>query len=206
MTENYYTTRDAAAMLGVSLRTAQKWLEKGYLDGWKTEGGHRRITRTSVIRAIRERRRENEARRLPYSMPVLIIEDDLALQKLYRLQLATWPFDVTVSTAPNGFEGLVMVGETNPRLLICDLRLPGVNGFHLVRALSAMERYRQMAIVVVTGMPAAEIAAHGGLPEEVVLMEKPIDFARLREVAMTRLRLVERGSAPVPTQAAADLS
>ena len=29
MVENYCTTRDAAKLLGVSLRTAQQWLEKG---------------------------------------------------------------------------------------------------------------------------------------------------------------------------------
>jgi predicted site-specific integrase-resolvase len=32
MVNNYYTTRDAAKALGVSVRTAQLWLEKGYLQ------------------------------------------------------------------------------------------------------------------------------------------------------------------------------
>lgn len=49
------TTREAAEALGVSLRTAQIWVERGLLKGWKTEGGHRRITAESVIR-LKERR------------------------------------------------------------------------------------------------------------------------------------------------------
>jgi DNA-binding response OmpR family regulator len=116
-------------------------------------------------------------------LPVLIIEDDANLLKLYRAQISRWPFDVTIYTAPNGYEGMVMVGEVEPRLLLCDLRLPGVNGFVIVRSLCTMERYLDMTIVVVSGMPAGEIEAHGGVPERVELMGKPINFSRLREIA-----------------------
>lgn len=42
------TTRKAAALLGVSLRTVQSWVDKGTLDAWKTVGGHRRVTIASI--------------------------------------------------------------------------------------------------------------------------------------------------------------
>lgn len=45
---DYLTTREAAELLGVALRTAQLWVEAGTLRAWKTAGGHRRITRESV--------------------------------------------------------------------------------------------------------------------------------------------------------------
>ena len=35
----FCTTREAAALLGVSLSTAQNWAESGLLESWKTEGG-----------------------------------------------------------------------------------------------------------------------------------------------------------------------
>jgi len=183
MDKNYCTTREAAKLLGISVRTAQLWLEKGYLKGWKTEGGHRRIIRSSLASAARDRRYGGVASPRYSSLPALIIEDDANLLKLYRAQMSRWPFDVTIYTAPNGYEGMVMVGEVEPRLLICDLRLPGVNGFVIVRSLCAMERYADMKIVVVSGMPTGEIQAHGGVPERVELMGKPINFSRLREIA-----------------------
>jgi excisionase family DNA binding protein len=186
MTENYCTTREAAKLLGVSLRTAQQWLEKGTLEGWKTSGGHRRITRSSVMRALLEHAHGKKMPPHPYALPVLIIEDDVSLLKLYRAQISRWPFAVSLYTAPNGYEGLVMVGEMRPQLLICDLRLPGINGFHLVRSLCMMERYQSLKIVVVSGLPANEIEAHGGLPERVEIMGKPVDFARLRALANTQ--------------------
>lgn len=185
MATNFCTTRKAAGMLGVSVRTAQLWLEKGYLEGWKTAGGHRRITLRSVQRALRERisSRGTSQPAPVYSLPVLIVEDDPALLKLYREYLARWPFAVDVFTASNGYEALLLIGESPPRLLICDLRLPGISGFQLARVIRAMERYKDLVIVIVSGLITEEIEAHGGVPEGIEVMGKPIDFAQLQSIA-----------------------
>jgi DNA-binding response OmpR family regulator len=75
-------------------------------------------------------------------------------------------------------------------LLVCDLRLPGVNGFNVVRGLCEIERFKDMGIVVISGLPLPEIDAHGGLPARVEVMGKPVDFARLQAIAS---RLWEAG-------------
>lgn len=49
------TTRDAARLLGISVSTAQKWIESGALASWKTPGGHRRMRRSAVIGLLEER-------------------------------------------------------------------------------------------------------------------------------------------------------
>lgn len=181
MKRNYLTTREAAKMLKISVRSAQQWVERGRLVGWKTEGGHRRISFDSVQKLmIRSQVVEEKAAPLP----VLIVEDDAALVRLYRLNMATWPVDIALYVAANGYEGLVMVGEVSPRLLICDLRLPGVNGFQIIRSLCEIQRYRDMEIVVISGLWPNEIEAHGGLPARVRLLGKPIDFAKLREIVV----------------------
>lgn len=185
MVQNYYTTRDAAKMLGISVRTAQQWLEKGYLKGWKTSGGHRRILRSSVSKLLAASPPVAVAPPVPQSLQVLVVEDNEALLKLYRLQIARWKLPVMLYTAANGYEGLVMVGKALPDLLICDLRLPGVTGFQIVRALCAMESFQQLAIVVVSALPSEEIDAHGSLPPRVEQMGKPIDFERLHQLAQS---------------------
>ncbi len=199
MTANYCTTREAAKLLGISLRTAQQWVEKGRLEAWKTTGGHRRITQASIAAAMLELESGN-AVKSPFSLPILIIEDDASLLKLYRAQMSRWPFATTIYTAPNGFEGLVMVGESRPALLISDLRLPGINGFQIVRWLSEIERYNDLTIVVISGLPPGEIDAHGGVPSRIELLGKPIDFARLQEIAAALWRQrATAGMAPGPT-------
>jgi excisionase family DNA binding protein len=49
------TTRDAARLLGISVSTAQKWIESGALASWKTPGGHRRMRRSAVLALLEER-------------------------------------------------------------------------------------------------------------------------------------------------------
>ena len=180
---NYLTTKKAATLLQVSVRTAQQWVERGILEGWKTKGGHRRITHQSVLRVIDQRDKAARAKLQPGPLSLLIIEDDPSLLKLYRLQIARWPFEVTVYTAPNGYEGLIMVGEVLPSMLVCDLRVPGVNGFQIIRSLAGMPRFHKLKTVVVSGLPEPEIAALGGLPDDIVFLSKPIDFVRLQAIA-----------------------
>lgn len=41
-------TREAAKLLDVAVSTVQQWTNNGLLNAWKTVGGHRRISCTSV--------------------------------------------------------------------------------------------------------------------------------------------------------------
>ena len=52
---DYCTTREAAKILGTSLRTIQLWVESGILQAWKTPGGHRRVTRESMQQLFERR-------------------------------------------------------------------------------------------------------------------------------------------------------
>ncbi|NVO07124.1 MAG: response regulator [Rhodoferax sp.] len=198
MFSNFLTSRQAARMLGVSVPSVQEWVERGKLEGWKTAGGHRRITHASVLRVMQERQEASALAARPQAMSILIVEDDENLIRLYKVHIAQWPMLVSVFTAGNGYEALVMVGEIKPQLLICDLRLPGVNGFGVIRGLCHIERYRDMGIVVISGMPVPEIDAHGGLPARVQVLGKPIDFARLKEIAQHHWQLATVQATPAP--------
>jgi excisionase family DNA binding protein len=52
MPKDVLTTTQAAKLLGVSVRTAQLWIESGVLTSWKTPGGHRRVYRADVLSFI----------------------------------------------------------------------------------------------------------------------------------------------------------
>ena len=182
----YCTTREAAKLLGVSVRTAQLWSESGLLEAWRTEGGHRRITRASVQRLL-----TSDARPAlpPASTPpalerfkILVVEDDSVLLKLYRTVIAQWKLPVEVITASNGVEGLIRVGRDAPDLMITDLAMPGMDGFQLIRHLATSSFREGMEIVVVTGLEQHDLAARGGLPEGIRVYPKPIPFDDLRNI------------------------
>lgn len=190
----FCTSREAANALGVSLRTAQLWVESGILDAWKTEGGHRRISVASVERLMRDGVPANaqggsdaaSARVAEASLErlrVLVVEDDNVLLKLYKARIGAWGMPIDVFTAGNGYEGLIRIGRDSPDLMIADLSMPGMDGFQMIRHLCASSFREGMEIVVVTGYDATQIAANGGLPEDVQVFSKPVPFAELRTLA-----------------------
>ncbi|MDP3540425.1 MAG: response regulator [Azonexus sp.] len=194
----FLTTREAAKALGISLRTAQLWVENGQLEAWKTEGGHRRITRGSVQRLLRGNL-PSVAPEKPEAQPpsperikVLIVEDDSILLKLYKTMFASWKLPVDVITAGNGIDGLIRIGKDSPDLMITDLGMPGMDGIQLIRNLVTSSLREGLEIVAVSGLDATEIAARGGLPPEIAAFSKPVPFAQLKSIVNS---IVERRSA-----------
>jgi len=182
--KSFCTTREAAEVLGVSLRTVQLWAEAGLLEAWKTTGGHRRIVRSSMERLLT--RHPPELDSAPASDPslrILVVEDDPVLLQVYERRMARWPMKPLVLTAQNGFEALVRIGLRQPDLLVTDLQMPDMDGFQMLHQLRMMSELAQISIVVVTGLDVTEIKARGSVPEGIPVLPKPIPFNRLLDIA-----------------------
>ena len=63
--------------------------------------------------------------------------------------------------------------------IAADLRIPGIDGFEMIRRLRENALSSDVAIVVVSALGAKEIAAAGGLPPDVTVYRKPIPFQEL---------------------------
>jgi len=55
-TRDHYTTLEVAGLLGMAVRSVQLMVDREELEAWKTPGGHRRISRSSVERWIASRK------------------------------------------------------------------------------------------------------------------------------------------------------
>jgi len=185
---DYCSTKEAAAVLGVSHRTVQLWVESGTLQAWRTAGGHRRITLESVNRLV-EGRRIAIAAHAPPPAPaatpasstrrVLVVDDDPLMLRLYELEMAGWGMDLDVVKANNGFEALIRIGEERPDLLVSDLNMPGMDGFRMIRTLREDSGSAGMSMIVVSGLDRATIKAMG-LPADIPVFPKPVPFGELR--------------------------
>ena len=184
--KTFCTTREAAELLGISVRTTQLWVESGLLTAWKTAGGHRRVSRESVLSllhkapaatAVPARRAEDN------QLKVLVVEDDQDLLRLYLTKLAQWPMGPKLSVASNGVEALVRLGREAPDFLIADLGMEEMDGFRMLHLLRAMPELAAMTIVVVSGLDAEEIARRGGVPTGIAVLPKPIPFNALLDIA-----------------------
>jgi excisionase family DNA binding protein len=188
--KQYCSTREAAAMLGVSVSTAQNWAKSGLLEHWKTEGGHRRISRDSVIsllaRPQRSRSQSDESpthKRTRNRLRILVVEDDESFLRLYQLRMASWEIAPIVQTASDGLEALVKLGSLQPDLIVTDLRMPDIDGFQLVLSLISIPACKDVEIIAVSGLDRSEIKEAGGLPANVHILPKPVPFDQLEQIA-----------------------
>jgi excisionase family DNA binding protein len=199
---DFCTTREAANLLGISVRTAQLWVENGTLEAWKTEGGHRRISLSSIQRLRRERPPmrarytpgEPQDGREAYSrtLRILVVDEDEVLLRLYRTHLESWGLAVSVAVAQSSVEGLILLGRHSPDLLITDLSMAEPDGFSMVHALTRSTLREGTAILVISALTPQAIAARGGLPQDTAVLTKPVPFDQVRTLCE---RLIARRGA-----------
>ena len=79
---------------------------------------------------------------------VLLIEDNPANLELLRFILEA--FGHTTLCASDGHAGLELLRKEYPDLVLCDLRMPLLDGFGVLKAVRADERLRGMVMVAVT--------------------------------------------------------
>ena len=176
----YCSTSEAAKALGLSLGTVQQMVEEGVLAAWKTKGGHRRILKSSLERVLANRGGAAPRSGAVDGVSVLIVEDDPILQKLYKATLASWGMPLDVTIVGDGIEGLMAVGRSAPDVLITDLKMPGVDGFQMIRTLHSDPSLVGMDIIAVSGMSREEIRESGDLPVDVTIYGKPVPFPEVR--------------------------
>ncbi len=177
------STREAADRLGVSLRTVQLWSEAGLLRAWKTPGGHRRILTTSIDELLQRRTAVTARRPSGGTYQVLIVEDEPDFRQLFELHLRSWEMPIHLQSVPSGFDALLQIGASKPDLLVTDLRMPGIDGFEMLRALRTSGAISELEIIVVTALTEHTIAERGGLPPGVTVLYKPLRFAELKTAA-----------------------
>lgn len=186
------TTRDAARRLGISIRTAQLWVEEGRLRAWKTPGGHRRILKESVEQLLEEQRQASSAPSSRFS--VLVLREDPDAREATRLLLAEVLPDSQVCITGNGFDALIRIGAGTPDVMISDLGLTGIDFFRMVSILTTQARTRSMLLIVLVASDADRIGVRARLPGDVVILTTPVDGEELATLvrAFRRQWMIQR--------------
>lgn len=200
--EEYCGTTYAARVLGLSVASVQTLVESGQLQAWKTRGGHRRISMRSLQAYLQQHGLQPAGPVGARRLRVLVVEDDPLMRETYRASFARWDLPLDATFMASGVEALLDIATIEPDIVIADLAMPGIDGFQVVRQLSASSHYPNLTIVVVTGMAPEDVQARGGLPAPVICRFKPLDLRWLEGF----LAGYRRGRAPVVAAAAARAS
>ena len=202
------STLEVARQLGMAVRSVQLMVDRGELQAWKTPGGHRRISRASVELWLAGRQGANGLRRATPGTPptagpgltrrrhadgcVLVIEDSKHYQNLVALLLREHFPHLDVKFADDGIAGLAMAGQLQPRVLIVDILLPGIDGATLIMSLRSHPQFAASRLIVITSIDEADQAPYRFALEGVTVVHKsrlvtelPQQLAALLESATT---------------------
>ena len=87
---------------------------------------------------------------------VAVIEDNPDAARLIRRILQAQG-DFLIDEASNGRDGLQLIKETRPNLVILDLMMPGIDGFAVVEAMKADPELKDTPIIVITAKELSPI-------------------------------------------------
>ncbi|HYL69584.1 MAG TPA: response regulator [Candidatus Limnocylindria bacterium] len=108
---------------------------------------------------------------------LLIVDDDAAVRKLFRLNLAD---DYEIIDTDDAEHALGLALEHKPDAILLDLRMPKFSGFDLCRTFSSLSKTHLIPIFVVSGDQGATTADACKELGAAGFFGKPVDFEALK--------------------------
>ncbi|MBF0479454.1 MAG: response regulator [Candidatus Omnitrophica bacterium] len=127
------TTGEMAHYCHVTYRTVLKWIEDGKLKAYRTPGKHSRVAAEEFVRFLRDYQMPipEEFRSLAESKKILVVDDDKNMIKSLQRLLKNAGYN-EIEAAFDGFEAGRKFFEFEPHLVLLDIRMPGIDGYHVV--------------------------------------------------------------------------
>ncbi len=135
---------------------------------------------------------------------VLVIDDETATLTMFRLFLNAYGYSVL--TAENGETGLRLVREHHPGIVFTDLKMPGMDGFEVLKRIK--KAAPQTEVVVITGHGDMDHVVRALNLDATDFINKPIGRSALDAAlkrAEARLNDNRRDTAPLSVEISSDV-
>jgi excisionase family DNA binding protein len=155
---DWLTLGRAARYLGVAQSTIRKWSDSGRVRAFKTPGGHRRYRRADLDAFLNGSAPESRS-----GPVVLIVDDDGRLREYVRVNLEMEGY--TIHEAASADEGMKVLDELRPDLVLLDVMMPQVDGWEMLRLMHERHGVGSIPVVMFSGKvdpQAADQAAERG--------------------------------------------
>ena len=114
---------------------------------------------------------------------ILVIDDEKATLKMFRLFLDVYGFDIL--TAESGEEGLVVFDREKPDIVLTDIKMPGMDGIEVLQEIK--KRSPTTEVIVITGHGDMDLAIQALNLDAADFINKPIQRQSL-EQGLSRAR------------------
>jgi excisionase family DNA binding protein len=165
---DWLTLGQAARYLGVAQSTIRKWSDDGRVRAFYTPGGHRRYRRADLD-AFLERSGPGSGQ----GPVVLIVDDDEQLRQYVRVALETEGY--AVREAGSAEEGLRVLEETTPNLVLLDVMMPQVDGWEMLRRVNEAHGTGTIPVVMFSGKVGEQEAGDAASRGAQGFIGKPFD-------------------------------
>lgn len=85
---------------------------------------------------------------------VLIVEDEVSIQQMYKFRLEAEKFEVKV--AVNGYEGLLLAESFMPDVILLDIRMPIMSGDEMLEKLRSKDWGVDIKVIILTNISKNE--------------------------------------------------
>lgn len=86
---------------------------------------------------------------------LMLVEDDPILVEMYQAKFELENHEVTVAT--NGEACLKLLETVSPDLILLDILMPKVNGFHVLKEIKKRPNLRQIPVILLTNLGEVEV-------------------------------------------------
>jgi len=119
---------------------------------------------------------------------VLIVDDDLMFRRVLCRAIQNDGFSVI--SAASATEALEMIERSLPRLVLVDLRMPDMNGMHLLRILRANPATATIPVATFTAAVTDEVLREASALGVVAVLEKvKFSLAEFRDLVRAQLAM-----------------
>ncbi|MDD5259124.1 MAG: response regulator [bacterium] len=119
---------------------------------------------------------------------ILLVDDAADIVTVIRMRLESSGYEVIV--ARDGKEALNTARSLRPDLIVLDLMLPGMDGFHVARMLKYDAQYKDIPIIMLTAKAGESDRKTGAEVGADAFMNKPFEaeklLAKIRELLAAR--------------------
>ena len=180
---DWLTLGQAAKYLGVAQSTLRKWTDSGRVPAFKTPGGHRRYRRRDLDSFL-----ERSGQTVEPSGPlVLIVDDDEAVRAFVRANLELEGY--SVREAGSAEDGLALLEERLPELILLDVMMPQVDGWEMLRRVQERHGVGTIPVIMFSGKLDAGTLAEATARGASGVLGKGFDPQELIESAKRTLPL-----------------
>jgi excisionase family DNA binding protein len=146
----WLTLGQAAKYLGVAQSTMRKWSYVGRVSAFYTPGGHRRYRRADLDQFLDRSGRGGGSGSSTVDGPlVLIVDDDARMREYVRVNLEVEGY--VVREAGSVDEGLAVLEEEPPDLILLDVMMPKVDGWEMLRRVQERHGVGSIPVIMFSG-------------------------------------------------------